>query len=101
MVRRSPKILLAVQDPGAANVTAPVAARLMSDGRTVSTVLCHQFARAVFRRLGVPFKELRDYGLRTVSPASAERILDLDSPDMLLVGTTEEIRSLDRWLDRR
>ena len=98
MARRLPKILVTVQDPGSANVTAQVATRLMSDGKVVLSVLCFKFARDVFRRLGVPFKELHDFGLRQASPAAAERILAMEAPDMLLVGTNEEIQSLERGL---
>ncbi len=98
MARKLPKILVAVQDPGAANVTAPVATRLMSDGKVVLSVLCLKFARDAFRRFRVPFKELHDFGLRQASPAAAELILAMEAPDMLLVGTNEEIQSLERWL---
>ncbi|HEX9880285.1 MAG TPA: hypothetical protein VGB25_08845 [Candidatus Binatia bacterium] len=89
---------MTVQDPGAANVTAPVAARLMGDGKTALTVLCLRFAREVFRRFGVPYRELHDYGLRRQSAAAAARILAAESPDLVVVGTNEEPQSLDRWL---
>lgn len=98
MAPKAPKVLVAVQDPGAANVMAPVAARLIDDGKTVLSVLCVQFAGEVFRRLGVPFKGLPDYGSAEPSPAAADRILAMESPQMVLVGTNEEVQSLERWL---
>ena len=98
MAPKAPKVLVAVQDPGAANVMAPVAARLIGDGKIVLSTLCVQFAGEVFRRFGVPFKELPDYGLADPSPEVADRILAMESPQMVLVGTNEEVRSLERWL---
>jgi hypothetical protein len=98
MKGRSPKVLVAVQDPGAANVVAPVAARLFNDGKTVLSVICQGFARDVLLRFSVPFKEPCDYGLRKVTSAAAERILARESPNVLLVGTSENTQSLDRLL---
>jgi len=98
MTRRLPKVLVAVQDPGAANVVAPLVARLLSDGKTVLSVICLRFARDVFHRSCLPAKGLSDYGLRKVSAYAAERILAMESPDMVLVGTSEDLQSLDRLL---
>jgi hypothetical protein len=88
---RKPRVVVAAEDPGAANVLAPVAGRLRGEGCVDLAVWGLLQARPVFRRAGV----LPAPGLRRDSMIRRFRS---DPPDLLLVGSSEAPDSLDRRL---
>ncbi|HEV3028109.1 MAG TPA: hypothetical protein VG457_11085, partial [Planctomycetota bacterium] len=88
---RRPRVVVAAQDPGAANVLAPVAARLRAERRVDPVIWGLLQARAVFRRARVPLSP----GL---SRDSLVRRFREDPPELLLTGTNEDRDGLDRVL---
>jgi hypothetical protein len=88
---RKPRVVVAAEDPGAANVLAPVASRLRADRRVELSIWALRQAREVFSRTGLYLK-------KTPSRAALLRRFRAFPPDLLLVGSSENPRSLDRLL---
>ena len=79
-------VLLHVQDPGAANFVAPLPAALERRSIT-SKLIATGLAMDYFSRRGIVHQE--------VDHASASRLLDELSPQLVLVGTSENRESVD------
>jgi hypothetical protein len=91
--RARPRVLVAAEDPGAANALAPVVGMLSRDGRVEVSSACGPMAASVFERFAVPsFAE---------SACDADGWLDRFAPALLLLGTSENRESVDRRLHRQ
>ncbi|MBI2583600.1 MAG: hypothetical protein HYW25_02945, partial [Candidatus Aenigmarchaeota archaeon] len=71
---------------GGANAIAPVIRRLGEDGKVHLNVLGYDASEDVFRRAGVEYRRLGDYGLHDVSPHSARIMLLVHQPGLVLTG---------------
>lgn len=88
MPHQEPKVLMAVNDPGAANFWAPVARELR--GKAPLTVALGEPAQKAFQRCGVAFEKADS---KTVT-----EWMESEQPDVVAVGTSENEEVLDRQL---
>lgn len=87
---RQKKIVAASWHPGGANAIAPVIKRLIEEGKTDVVVIGHQFSEEIFRSKGISYKTIASYGLKDVSLDSMTQLLEMESPDLVLTGTSAQ-----------
>ncbi len=84
----SKKILATSWHPGGANAIVPVVKRLREEGKVDVVAIGHQYSEDIFRREGINYRAIMDYGLSDVSLGSMERVLNEENPGMVLTGTS-------------
>lgn len=82
------KVLVACKDPGGAEALSPVVLKLMEEKKVDVVSIGYRFSEDIFKRRGVPFKRLEDFGIEEVSPSSMEYLLDREKPDLAVLGTS-------------
>ena len=86
-----PDVLVAVEDPGAANALAPVVAALRREDRMDVCWICHPYAQPAFVSFGLPMGDGE-----SITPAVIERRFATRPPRLVLIGTAENVQSIDR-----
>ena len=85
-----PKVLTVASHPGSANTISPVIRRLKEDSKLKVVAIGHKFAEKNFTDQNIPYKTINDYNLSDVSVSSMGKILEKESPDLVLTGTSTQ-----------
>lgn len=84
------KIVAASWHPGAANAISPVIKRLINEGKISVVTIGHQFSEEIFQSKGIDYRTVASYGLRDVSVDSMIQLLQVESPDLVFIGTSTQ-----------
>jgi hypothetical protein len=84
------KVLATSWHPGGANAIVPVIKRLSNEKRVDVVSIGHQYSENIFESSGIPYKKIADFGLKDVSPASMEVLIQAESPELVLTGTSAQ-----------
>ena len=85
-----PKILATSWHPGGMNAIVPVIKRLNQQGKVNVVTVGHQYSEAILDSHGIGYKRISDYGLEDVSLESMASLLEQESPDLVLTGTSAQ-----------
>lgn len=91
------KILATNHDPAGALAIAPVIKRLKQEGRVEVVVIGTGYSKDIFSSQGIYFKDDLCYGKFSDVPDLSNKILEIEKPDLLLIGTSR-VRSLEKEL---
>ncbi len=87
---RKKKIVAASWHPGGANAISPVIKRLINEDKIEVVTIGYQFSEEIFQSKDVNYRTITSCGLRDVSVDSMTQLLKLESPDLVLVGTSSQ-----------
>ncbi len=82
------KVLAAAWHPGSANAIIPVIKRLTKEAKVDVVTIGHQFSEKAFQGKGIGYRTINSYGLKDVSLDSMSQLLQAESPDLVLIGTS-------------
>ena len=85
-----PKILATSWHPGGMNAIVPVIKRLNQQGKVNVVTVGHQYSKAILDSHGIGYKRIGDYGLKSVSLESMAALLEQESPNLVLTGTSAQ-----------
>ena len=84
------KIIATSWHPGGVNAILPVIKILNKEGKVDVVTIAHQYSEKILDEKGINYKTINDYGLSDVSVKSMERLLQEESPDLVLTGTSAQ-----------
>lgn len=84
------KILATSWHPGGVNAISPVIKALIQEGKTEVVVIGYQFSEKIFQDNGIGYKTIESYNLKDVSLDSMEKLLAIESPNLILTGTATQ-----------
>jgi len=84
------KIIATSWHPGGTNAILPVIKRLKENRDIEVITIAYQYSENILRKGGVDYKTIKDYGLSDVSVSSMEKILQQESPHLILTGTSSQ-----------
>ena len=84
------KILATSWHPGGVNAIMPVIKRLRDEGAYDVVVIGHGYSESMFGAAGVEYRAIRDYGIEDAALGSMDRLLQAESPDLVLTGTSTQ-----------
>ncbi len=85
-----PKVLATSWHPGGMNVIIPVIKRLNKEGKVDVVTIGHQYSEAILDSHGIGYRRIGDYGLEDVSLESMGYLLEQESPNLVLSGTSAQ-----------
>jgi len=84
------KVLATSWHPGGANTIVPVIKKLIEENKVDVVVIGHQYSEKIFQSKGIDYKTIAHWGLKDVSLDSMIRLLQLESPNLVLTGTSAQ-----------
>jgi len=85
------KILATSWHPGGANAISPVIKSLREKDDVEVVAIGYQYSEKVFERDGVEYRKISDYGLKDVALDSMFELLEMESPDLIVTGTSVQV----------
>ena len=95
------KLLTASCHPGSARPIIPVIKAFEIEDKYDVVNLCQGPAVDVFKKGGLEFKTLEDYGIKGVSLEGLKKVLDIEKPDGLLVGTSGQEKDTPEVIEQK
>lgn len=84
------KVLATSWHPGGANSIVPVIKKLISENKVDVVVIGHQFSEKIFQNKDIDYKTIAHWGLEDVSLDSMIKLLQAESPNLVLTGTSAQ-----------
>jgi len=84
------KVLATSWHPGGINAIIPVIKKLQQDQALEVIAIGHQYSESVLYNNKVKYRKVSDYGLFDVSLNSMGALLERESPDLILTGTSTQ-----------
>lgn len=84
------KIVATSWHAGGANAIASVIKRLIKERRAKVVVIGHKVSEKIFKRENIDYETIYSYELEDVSLGSMIRLLQIESPDLVLTGTSSQ-----------
>lgn len=82
------RIVATSTHPGGANAIAPVIKQLSYEGSYGVLVIGHQSSEKIFQSYRIGYNTIYNFGLPDVSVESMNKLLQLESPSLVLTGTS-------------
>lgn len=82
------KIIASAWHPGSANSIIPVVKMLKKEKLVDVIVIAYEFSEKIFSEGGIDYRTINSYNLKDISITSMEKILEIEKPDMVLIGTS-------------
>jgi hypothetical protein len=84
------KVLATSWHPGGMNAILPVIKKIQQDNIIDITVVGHEYSEAILDAQGIDYKRINDYGLDCVSLDAMISLLEQETPDLILTGTSTQ-----------
>lgn len=84
------KVLATSWHPGGMNAIAPVIQELTKEEKADIVAIAHQFSEKVLKERNIQYRTISDYNLNDVSISSMNRLLETESPNLILTGTSTQ-----------
>ncbi len=94
------KVLVASYYPGGANALAPVVKRLQEEGKVDVVTVGYKYSERIFHDNGISYRTLDSYGLPDASTDSMKKLLEAESPDLVITSTASEIEHKNQSIDQ-
>ena len=82
------KIVVTSSHPGGINAIMPVIKRLTVEKKADIVVIGHKYSEKILQKNGIDYKTIDSYSLKDVSVNSMRHLLKIESPDLVLTGTS-------------
>lgn len=82
------KVIATSWHPGGVNAILPVIKRLNRESKLDIVTISHEYSEEIFQEADIKHKTINNYGLSDVSLESIYKLLKIESPDLILTGTS-------------